>query len=53
MEFRAFIAEKPDGKRKTTDEKALEIMNERFGRDSLLSVAALDGNRPSVSIVNL
>ncbi|MDD3999497.1 MAG: pyridoxamine 5'-phosphate oxidase family protein [Bacilli bacterium] len=34
------------------NDKALTIMAERFGRDTLLSLATLDGNRPSVRIVN-
>lgn len=33
-------------------DKALSLMAERFGHDSLLSLATLDGNRPSVRIVN-
>lgn len=32
--------------------KALEIMNERFGHDTLLSLATMDGTAPSVRIVN-
>lgn len=34
------------------NDKALTIMTERFGHDTLLSLATLDGNRPSVRIVN-
>ena len=33
-------------------EQALSLMNERFGHDNLISLATLDGNRPSVRIVN-
>lgn len=32
--------------------KVQEIMAERFGRDSLISVATIEGNRPSVRTVN-
>ncbi|AMC92528.1 hypothetical protein AOC36_00515 [Erysipelothrix larvae] len=32
--------------------KALSLLNERFGKDSLISLATLDGKRPSVRIVN-
>lgn len=32
--------------------KALDVMNERFGKDSLISLATLDGTRPAVRIVN-
>lgn len=32
--------------------KALEIMTERFGHDTLISLATLDGNIPAVRIVN-
>lgn len=35
-----------------TQAKALEIMNERFGHDTLLSLATMDGTAPSVRIVN-
>lgn len=31
---------------------ALEIMDERFGHDTLISLATIDGNIPSVRIVN-
>ena len=31
---------------------AMQILNDRFGCDTLLSLATLDGNRPSVRIVN-
>lgn len=34
------------------DKKALQIMCERFGRDSLISLATLNGEVPSVRIVN-
>lgn len=34
------------------DKKALEIMDERFGCDSLISLATLNGGAPSVRIVN-
>ncbi len=32
--------------------RALEIMDERFGRDSLISLATLNGGAPSVRVVN-
>ena len=32
-------------------EKAKEIMNERFGRDTLIALATMDGNIPSVRVV--
>jgi general stress protein 26 len=32
--------------------KALEIMNERFGHDTLISLATIDRNIPAVRIVN-
>lgn len=32
--------------------QALLIMNERFGHDTLISVATIDGERPSVRTVN-
>lgn len=32
--------------------KALEVMIERFGKDTLISLATLDGNRPAVRTVN-
>ena len=35
-----------------TNQKELQLMDERFGHDTLISVATLDGNRPSVRIVN-
>jgi general stress protein 26 len=31
---------------------ALELLTERFGHDTLISVATIDGNRPAVRIVN-
>lgn len=31
---------------------AVRILNDRFGRDTLISIATLDGSRPSVRIVN-
>ncbi|MDR1598949.1 MAG: pyridoxamine 5'-phosphate oxidase family protein [Oscillospiraceae bacterium] len=34
------------------DPKALSLLTERFGRDTLLSLATMDGARPSVRIVN-
>ena len=34
------------------DPKAEAILEERFGRDTLLSLATMDGGRPSVRIVN-
>jgi len=33
-------------------QKGLAIMKERFGHDTLLSLATMDGGRPSVRIVN-
>ena len=33
-------------------EQALAIMNERFGKESELSLATLDGEQPAVRIVN-
>ena len=36
----------------TIDPKALEIMLERFGHDTLISLATIDGNRPAVRTVN-
>lgn len=32
--------------------EALKVMDERFGHDTLLSVATIDGNKPAVRIVN-
>lgn len=32
--------------------QALSLMVERFGHDTLISIATLDGNRPAVRIVN-
>ena len=37
---------------KTEFTKALEVMIERFGHDTLISLATLDGNIPNVRIVN-
>lgn len=37
---------------KTELTKALDVMNERFGHDTLISLATIDGNFPSVRIVN-
>ena len=37
---------------KTERTKALEVMNERFGHDTLISLATIDGNNPAVRIVN-
>lgn len=34
------------------NEQALSLMTERFGHDTLLSLATIDGNRPAVRIVN-
>ena len=34
------------------DDKTLEIMNQRFGRDSLISLATLNHELPAVRIVN-
>ena len=31
---------------------ALDVMNERFGKDSLIALATLDGTRPSVRTVD-
>jgi general stress protein 26 len=36
----------------TNNEKALSLMTERFGHDTLLSVATCDGERPSVRVVD-
>jgi general stress protein 26 len=36
----------------THNEKALTLMTERFGHDTLIYVATIDGDRPSVRIVN-
>jgi general stress protein 26 len=36
----------------TKNEKALSLMTERFGHDTLLSVATMDDDRPSVRIVD-
>jgi general stress protein 26 len=41
------------GKRmNTNDPKAFVIMDERFGHDTLISLATLEGSRPAVRIVN-
>ncbi len=37
---------------KTELTNALEVMKERFGHDTLISLATLDGNIPAVRIVN-
>lgn len=37
---------------KTELTKALDVMNEQFGHDTLISLATIDGNIPSVRIVN-
>lgn len=37
---------------KSKQTEALEIMRERFGHDSLISIATIDGGRPSVRTVN-
>ena len=34
------------------NDKALSLMTERFGHDTLISLATIAGNRPSVRIVN-
>ncbi|MBN1777959.1 MAG: pyridoxamine 5'-phosphate oxidase family protein [Clostridiales bacterium] len=34
------------------DTKAIEIMNERFGKDTELALATMDGERPAVRIVD-
>ena len=34
------------------DSKAMSLMDERFGHDTLISIATIDGNRPAVRIVN-
>ena len=34
------------------DSKAMSLMDERFGHDTLISIATLDGTRPAVRIVN-
>ena len=36
----------------TFNPKSLSIMEERFGHDTLISVATIDGGRPAVRIVN-
>ena len=33
-------------------ENAIKIMNERFGKDSPISIATVDGSRPSVRVVS-
>lgn len=33
-------------------QKDIEMLNERFGKDTLLSLATIDGNRPTVRIVD-
>ena len=35
-----------------TDSKAMALMDERFGHDTLISIATIDGTRPAVRIVN-
>ena len=37
---------------KKIDSQALSVMDERFGNDTLISVATIDGDRPAVRIVN-
>jgi uncharacterized pyridoxamine 5'-phosphate oxidase family protein len=37
---------------KTEFTKALEVMKERFGHDTILSLATIDGNIPSVRMIN-
>ena len=34
------------------DSKAMTLMDERFGHDTLISIATIDGTRPAVRIVN-
>ena len=34
------------------DSKAMSLMDERFGHDTLISIATIDGTRPAVRIVN-
>ena len=36
----------------TEKEKALSLMTERFGHDTLISLATIDGSRPAVRTVN-
>ena len=36
----------------TTDQRARSIMDERFGHDTLLSLATIEGSRPAVRMVN-
>lgn len=36
----------------TKNEEALKIMDERFGHDTLISLATIDGDRPAVRTVN-
>lgn len=36
----------------TTDQQPWSIMDERFGHDTLLSLATIEGSRPAVRIVN-
>lgn len=36
----------------TTDQQPLSVMDERFGHDTLLSLATMEGNRPAVRMVN-
>ena len=38
--------------KKDIDPKALSLLTERFGHDTQLSIATMDGSRPSVRIVN-
>ena len=37
---------------KEKQQKDIEMLNERFGKDTLLSLATIDGSRPTVRIVN-
>ncbi|MGN0970824.1 MAG: pyridoxamine 5'-phosphate oxidase family protein [Aristaeellaceae bacterium] len=37
---------------KKLPQAALDVMNERFGKDSLIALATLDGDRPSVRTVD-
>lgn len=43
---------KKDSKMSNIDPKVLSILAERFGHDTLISLATMDGARPSVRIVN-
>lgn len=47
-----YIMERTRGMERNSFSQALEIMNKRFGHDTLISIATLDGNIPAVRIVN-